>query len=152
MAFIKFREVTKYFNFSKAINRETLPKYVKDYIADDEIVLAAYKTHVDYGVFTNRKILLFDSSTMFGIKKQISEISYKSFSSSTLTFFGTTVELNIFLDSGYPLKLKFIGTSPKDKTRIRWLFYCMNRVVDSKEVRSSDVEKLSDEAINSLKY
>ena len=68
MAYIKYKEITKYFNFSRAVDKKNLPKYIKDYVFDDEKILAAYKTLTDHGVFSDKKVVLFDS---FGFKRQI---------------------------------------------------------------------------------
>ena len=37
MAYIKYKELTKYFNFSKEIDKDNLPTYVTDYLKKDEI-------------------------------------------------------------------------------------------------------------------
>ena len=56
MAYIKYKEITKYFYFSKYLEKSKLPKYVKDYVFDDECILTAYKTSTDHGIFTDKKI------------------------------------------------------------------------------------------------
>lgn len=43
MAYIKYKEVTKYFNFSKYIDSKLLPKYTLDYVFEDEKMLVSYK-------------------------------------------------------------------------------------------------------------
>lgn len=152
MAFIKYREVTKHFNFSKVIDRDNLPKYVTDYISDDEAVLAAYKTKKDYGVFTNRNIILFDNSTYFGMEKSVMSISYKSFQTLNLSYFARGTHFNILLNNGYPLILKFNNMTPKEKTRIRRLFFCIKRSMNGLALRQKDIDNLSQEAIDKLKY
>ena len=47
MAYIKYKELTKYFNFNKIIEIDDLPEYVTDYIYSDEKILEAYKTSRD---------------------------------------------------------------------------------------------------------
>ena len=32
MAYVKYKELTKYFNFNKEIEKDRLPKYVTDYV------------------------------------------------------------------------------------------------------------------------
>ena len=36
MAYVKYKELTKYFNFNKEIEIKELPKYVLDYVNDNE--------------------------------------------------------------------------------------------------------------------
>ena len=44
MAYIKYKELTKYFNFSKEIDAKDLPGYVTAYLDDREKIFKAYKT------------------------------------------------------------------------------------------------------------
>ena len=43
MAYIKYKELTKYFDFSKHIKTGDLPWYIYDYVYDDEEILVSYK-------------------------------------------------------------------------------------------------------------
>lgn len=85
MAYIKYKELTKYFNFNKRLDIEELPKYVLDYVDSDEKILSAYKTSRDKSIFTNKRMILFDV-TPFTKKKKIHIIPYKQISSATLEF------------------------------------------------------------------
>src|SRR5574344_2408184 len=105
MAYLKYKEITKYFYFYKELTEEDLPKYVKDYIDSDEKILGCYATKRDRGVFTDKKILLFDV-TPFSRTKQIHTVPYKSISTIAILFNGSGGSLIIYLDSGYPLNLK----------------------------------------------
>lgn len=109
MAYIKYKEVTKYFNFSKEISNENLPDYVKEYVDEDEKILLGYKTSKDYGIFTDKKIVLFDKGSTFGIYKQIHTIPYSTISTMSITYKPNGAEFSLFLNSGYPLKLKFVN-------------------------------------------
>ncbi len=142
MAYIKYKEVTKYFNFSKAIKKEKLPKYVNDYVFEDEQILTAYKTSRDHGIFTTRKILLFDNYSLFGLRKQIYTIPYKSISSCSVIFYSTRAEFSLFLDSGYPLRLKFVNMKGIDKLRLRILYSCIIRIINNQRLDLEEVRKL----------
>ncbi len=109
MAYMKYKEVTKYFYFSKEVSKEGLPNYVKEHLENDETVLIAYKTNRDYGIFTDKKIVLFDKGSTFGIFKQTHTIPYKTISTISITFKPNGAELSLFLNSGYPLRLKFVN-------------------------------------------
>ena len=65
MVYIRYKEVTKHFNFSKALNREDLPGYIRHYVSEDENILVAYKTSRDHGVFNDKKMVLFDNVSRF---------------------------------------------------------------------------------------
>ena len=109
MAYIKYKEVTKYFYFSKEIHRDNLPNYVIEYTNTNEKILMGYKTAKDYAVFTDRKIILFDKGSTFGIYKQIFTIPYNTISTISIIYKPNGAELSLFLNSGYPLRLKFIN-------------------------------------------
>lgn len=139
--FIKYKEVTKNFNFSKAFNRDELPGYIKHYVLEGENILVAYKTQRDHGVFTDSQIVLFDSEKNMG-RKQIYTIPYDSISTISITFDKDSAELNILLENGYPIVLNFINTEPEDKLRLRLLYTVINRIICGKEPSERDVERL----------
>lgn len=138
---VKYKEITKSFNFSKAFAREELPGYIKHYVLEGEQILAAYKTDRDHGVFTDSQIVLFDSEKNMG-RKQIYTIPYNSISTISITFDKTSAELSILMNNGYPIILRFINTEPEDKLRLRILYTVINRVVCGKEPLEKDVERL----------
>ncbi|MDD3453602.1 MAG: PH domain-containing protein [Bacilli bacterium] len=122
MAYIKYKELTKYFNFNKEINKNELPSYVTDYLYDNELVFKAYKTHRDKGIFTNSRMILFDVNPLNGSKK-IHVIPYKSISSGAILFKRLSGSIYFSFDSGYQIKLNFVGLNNLEKTEIRKLFY-----------------------------
>lgn len=142
MAYIRYKEVTKYFNFSKVIDSKDIPAYIKQYILEDEQVLVAYKTTRDHGVFTDKKIVLFDNVSMFGKYKQIYVIPYSSISVLSVGFGATGAEINLSLDCGYPLKLKFVNMKAVDKVRLRMLYTCINRIINDQKPPQDILEKL----------
>lgn len=138
MAYIKYKEITKYFNFSKNLNLKDLPWYSLDYVFQGEKVLAAFKTKRDHAVFTDKKMILFDNTNLF-LKKQITIIPYKSISSSSIIYMKGKTEISLFLDSGYPLRLKFVNTKREEKTRLRNLFSCISMYAnDQKDTTSRE--------------
>lgn len=142
MFYVKYKEITRNFNFSNSINISDLPGYIKHYVLEDEQILAAYKTSRDHGVFTDKKIVLFDSYSKFGNRKQMYTIPYKSVSTVSVIFESTTAELHLFLDCGYPVKLKFINVEPDDKIRLRILYTCINRIISNQEPNKKDIKRL----------
>ena len=108
MAYIKYKEITKYFNFTRSLDKTKLPKYVNDYVFDDEQILAAYKTSTDHGIFTTKMMVLFDNYSLFGRRKQIYTIPYGSISTISIIFYPNHAELSLFMDSGYPVRIKLI--------------------------------------------
>lgn len=126
MAYIKYKELTKYFNFNKEIDIDALPTYVTDYLYEKETIYKAYKTKRDKGIFTDLRMVLFDVNPISGAKK-IHVIPYKSISSGAILFKKFSGSILLSFDSGYQLKLNFVGLSNKDKTELRHLFYYMMR-------------------------
>lgn len=138
MGYIKYRAVTKPFNFSGVIDKENLPAYIKQYIRE-ELILVAYKTSRDHGIFTDRKIVLFDN---YDKRKQIYTIPYSSISTLSIIFDENEAELDLFLNSGYPVNLKFVEMSGEDKLRLRILYTCINRLVNGQEPLKMDLDRL----------
>lgn len=127
MAYVKYKELTKYFNFNKEIDKESMPNYVLDYVRNGEKIYKAYKTSRDKGVFTDERMILFDVNPITNAKK-IHIIPYSSISSGAVLFKMTTGSILLSFDSGYQLKLNFVSLNPKAKTELKNLFvYIMDR-------------------------
>lgn len=122
MAYIKYKELTKYFNFNKEIDKNNLPKYVLDYVDKNEEIYKAYKTVRDKAIFTDKRMILFDVS-FFGAHKKIHIIPYKSISTAAISFKPTKSSIFISFDSGYQMRLDFVNQNPESKTELRKL-YC----------------------------
>ena len=60
MAYIKFKELTKYFDLKTEVDIDKLPEYAKEYVDEKEKIVFAYKNSKDYAVFTDRKLILVD--------------------------------------------------------------------------------------------
>lgn len=126
MAYLRYKELTNYFYFYQKLDTNDLPKYVTDYVFDGEKVILAYKTKRDKGVFTNKRILLFDVGYFLGAK-EIYTIPYNSISTISISFRGLSAHFTIYMDSGYPITLKFISLTPEEKTELRKLYYEMTK-------------------------
>lgn len=124
MAYIKYKELTKYFNFNKELDIENLPNYVTDYLKNDEHIYKAYKTSRDKGIFTDSRMILFDVNPLSNSKK-IHIIPYSSISSGAILFKFNSGSILLSFDSGYQLKLNFIHLNAHDKTELRKLFSYM---------------------------
>lgn len=128
MAYMKYKELTKSFYFYKPVPVDNLPKYITDYVGKNEKILGAYSTARDKGILTDRKIILFD---VYGIQnnKQITILPYNSISSTSIIFKKTAVSLLMYMDSGYPVTLKFIRQTPEGKKHLRIIFTYINNLV-----------------------
>lgn len=146
MLYFKQKELTKEFNFSKVFKREDLPGYIRHYVLEDEKILVAYKTVRDHGVFTDSKIVLFDSEKSMS-RKEIYSIPYNSISTISVSFDEFSAEFNIILNNGVPIKLKFASLDPEDKTRIRMLYTVINRIISGQKLDKDEVEKLMSDDI-----
>ncbi len=148
MAYIKYKEISKYFNFTRILNKDILPKYVLEYIFDDEETLAVYKTFSDHGVFTTKKMILFDNYSLFGIRKQIYTIPYDSISTISIIFHKTTAQLSMFMDSGYPLVVKFRNMKDIDKLRLRLIYSYITKVLTHQKINHEEIQDLIDDNIS----
>lgn len=142
MAYIRYKEVTKHFNFTREIEVKDVPSYILDYVYDDEILLAGYKVGRDHGIITTKKIVLFDNALSFKPKKEITVIPYKSVSAHSVVFYATSAKVYLLLDSGYPLLLKFSSMDAEDKVRLRLLYNAMSAAICGQTVPNKIVKKI----------
>lgn len=145
---MKYKEVTRAFNFSKVLNDDDLPGYIKHYVPEDENILVAYKTSRDHGVFTDKKIVLFDNINTLNRSKRIYTIPFKSVSVLDIVFGEKSAELNFSLDCGFPVKLKFVDMKAEDKIRLRLLYTCINRIVNGQEPLKEDIRRLKSDEVS----
>ena len=128
MAYIKFKELSKYFDFKTEVEEKELPEYAKEYVEDNEKIILSYKNSKDYAVFTNKKIILFDRDALAIYYKKIHIIPYKSVSTSAINFKPGKVELLISLDSGYQLHINFINMDHNKKENIKIIYKTIMKV------------------------
>ena len=147
MAYIKYKEITKYFNFTKALDKNKLPRYVNDYVFEDEQILAAYKTFSDHGIFTTKKMVLFDNYSLFGRRKQIYAIPYESISTASIIFYPSSAELSLFMDSGYPVRIKFVSMKDVDKLRLRLLYSYIIKIINYQEPTKEEIDRLVEDDV-----
>lgn len=132
MAYLKFKELTQYFNFYKELDINDLPTYVTDYVDKGETIEAVYSTLRDKCLFTDHKIVLFDRRGIFGKTKKIHYFPYKSISSTAIEYKTSSITIHFSMDSGYQLKINFVRLTPEGKTKIRLLYSKMMERIDNK--------------------
>ena len=125
MAYIKFKELTKYFDFKVEVGFDNLTDYAKEYISDKEKFILAYKNSKDFVVFTDKRIILFDRDPMAALYKKIHIIPYYSISSSAINYKPGKVELLLSLDSGYQMHINFIDMNHDKKENIKAVYKIM---------------------------
>ncbi len=129
MAYMKFKELTKYFNFKREIiDEKELPEYAKEYIELGEKFALAYMNSKDFVVFTDKKMLLFDRDSLGMYYKKIHVIPYSSISTSAINFKPNLVELLFSLDSGYQLHLNFVEMDHDKKERLKQVHKLMMHI------------------------
>ena len=119
MAYIKFKELTKYFDFKREVNINELPEYTLEYVDEEEKVVMAYKNARDHVVFTDKRLILFDRDTLSLYYKKIHIIPYSSISTSAINFKPGKVELLFSLNSGYQVHLNFVDMYHEKKELIK---------------------------------
>ena len=125
MSYIKFKELSKYFDFKTEVYEDKLPDYAKEYVEDNETILIGYKNSKDYVVFTDKKMILFDRDTLALYYKKIHIIPYVSISTSAINFKPGKVELLFSFDSGYQLHVNFIDMNHDKKEVIKKVYKAM---------------------------
>ena len=124
MAYIKYKELTKYFDFKEEIKVDDLPDYTKEYVNPGEKILGGYKTSRDYAVFTDKTMILFDRDIIKSYKK-IHVIPYKSINTSAICFKPGKAEILLSLDSGYQLRIHFINMNHDKKENLKVVYKSM---------------------------
>ena len=71
MAYIKFKELAKYFDFKTEVRKEELEDYAKEYIDEKEQFVFAYKNSRDYAIFTTKRMILFDRDALAVYYKKV---------------------------------------------------------------------------------
>ena len=142
MAYVRYKEVTKHFNFTKEVEVKDLPSYILDYVYDDETLLAGYKVGRDHGIITTKKIVLFDNSISLKPKKEITVIPYKSVTAHSVVFYATSAKIYLLLESGYPLLLKVSNMTAEDKVRLRLLYNAMSAAICGQTVPNKIIKKI----------
>lgn len=133
MAFVKFKELTKYFNFNNEIDKDNLPKYVLDYLEPSETIYKAYKTARDKAIFTDKRMILFDVAPL-SFEKKIHIIPYMAISSGAISFLPNSGAILLTLDSGYQMRLNFVKLDSNEKSELRKLYTkMMNYMLDRKK-------------------
>lgn len=125
MAYIKFKELTKYFDFKDEGLFESLPDYTKEYLDGKEQFVLAYKNSKDYIIFTDKRLFLFDRDPLAMYYKKIRIIPYKSISTSAINFKPGKIELLFSLDSGYQLHINFIEMNHEKKEKVKLAYKIM---------------------------
>ncbi len=138
MKYPKSKIIAKQFCFYRAIEKKEVPAYVSQYIKKEKI-LAIYQTERDYGVFTDKKIVLFDNTTK---SKQVYSIMYKAILSLSIVFQEESAEMDLLLDSGYQISLHFTKMNGIDKRRLRILYVCVDKLINGQEPIQEDMKSL----------
>ncbi len=142
MAYIRYKAVTKDFNFTKSLDLKNIPSYGKDYLYNDEVALALYQIGKDIGLITDKKIILFDNSTSFGARKEITTIPYHVITAHSIIFHSSSIQIYLLLETGNPLLLKFSNLDDKEKYKIRLLYNAMSAVICRQEIPTEIRKKL----------
>ena len=121
MAYMKYKELTKYFNFSEELDLNNLPEYVTDFVTNGEKVLVGYATSKDKFIMTTKKIVLFEVSGLESMKK-IHFLPFNHISSSAIEFKPSKAAILLSMDSGYQLRLNFVDMTPDDKRKFRKVY------------------------------
>jgi hypothetical protein len=124
MAYAKFKELTKYFDFKAEVPTSRLPEYTTEYVRKDEEILLGYKTHRDHAIFTNKTMILFDRDIV-GTYKKIHMIPYKSISTSAICFKPGKAEILLSLDSGYQMRINFVNMNHEKKEHLKVVYKTM---------------------------
>lgn len=144
MILASFKKSNNSLSFAEVIKKEDLPAYARQYVKKENI-LTIYKTERDYGIFTDKKVVLFDNNSN---SKQINTIPYKSINSVSVIFYEDSAELQFMLNCNEGVTLRFINMTGDDKLRLRILYHCIDKTISGLEPSSEDLNKLIEDKIS----
>lgn len=135
MAYIKYKELTKYYNFSKELDLRELPEETYAYIENGEDILIAYSTYNDMFLLTTNKIIIFDVSGVVEQRQKIHFFPFMSISSTAIEFTPGKSSIFLSMDSGYQVQLNFVKMTEEDQHKIRTVYMTMVEAISKKRVR-----------------
>ena len=135
MAYIKYKELTKYYNFSKELDLNELPKSVYAYIESGEEILIAYSTYNDTFLLTTEKLIIIDTYGILNQKQRIHFFPYISVSSTAIEFTRGKSSIFLSMDSGYKVQLNFVKMTKDEQEKIKKVYMNMVDRVSKKRIR-----------------
>lgn len=121
MAYMKYKELTRTFNFRKKLPSEHVPEFISHYIEPNEMIIGIYGTRADTCVFTSKKLIIFDIG-IIGRTKKIHMFYRDKISSSAIEYKADSISLYLSFDSGYQSRIRFVGFDADDKTEFRKIY------------------------------
>ncbi len=114
MAYIKFKPLTPSMQFNRMVTLEELDSELLKLLDSSETVQFAFSAGRDFGILTDKRIMIIDRKGVRGFRRQIYSIMYDSISTYNLDIhnFDTTIEMTV--DSGYVIILSFYKPIPLD--------------------------------------
>ena len=112
MAYIKFKPLTPTMQFNRIVSVEELDKELLGLIDKSETIPFSFSSGRDYGVLTDKRIIISDRKGVRGFRRKLYSIMYDSISTYNLDIhnFDTTIEMTV--DSGYIVVLSFYKPIP----------------------------------------
>ena len=135
MAYIKYKELTKYYNFSKELDLKDIPRDIYSYTQNGEEVLIAYSTFNDMFLLTNYKLIVVDTSGLINKRQKIHFFPFNRISSSAIEFSKGKAAIHLSMDSGYQVRLNFVKLTKEEQERIKKVYMNMIKTISTKRVR-----------------
>lgn len=112
MSFIKFEPIASNFYFYDIIPNDQLEGEILNYIDEDEKVIYSLKSKRDFGVFTDKRIILVDKKGFRGFRKSVYTLMYESISSYVLTVKNLDATIELITDSSHKIFINFLKPIP----------------------------------------
>ncbi len=136
-------KITNKYHFTRTKDNKQLPKYVKDHIFEDEEVWITYTTLKNHGVFTSKKLILFNNEMSLRQKREIISIPYESITLLSVIYYENKADLKLFLTNGELVTLRIIRMLPIDKMQLRYLYTYILKIINNQKITKEDIDRLS---------
>ena len=134
MAYIKYKELTKYYHFSEELDVTKLPEYTYNFIEDNEALLLAYADGINMFIFTSRKLIVFEVNTLLN-KHKVHFFPYNHISSTAIETIPGRLAIYLSMDSGYQVRLNFVKLTKEEQEKIKRVYMRMIKTISTKRVR-----------------
>jgi hypothetical protein len=114
VAFIKFKPIATQFHFFEMVEKQDLDNEVLKYIDESEKIILAVKSRRDYGIFTDKRVVLIDKKGIRGFRQSIYAIKYDSISTYVLNIHNFDSTIEIITSGAHMIKVDFLKPIPLD--------------------------------------
>ncbi len=130
MAFIKFKPIATQFRFFQMVESKDLEEEVLRYVDPNEKIILAVKSKRDYGIFTDKRLVLIDKKGIRGFRESIYAIKYDNITTYILNIHNFDSTIEMITNGAHKLKVSLLKPIPLDTVYVIYE-YLTNYIIKS---------------------